>query len=65
MTLDDAVSDPHARAIGAFAVEDRLEGPDLTLPAGPLRIDGARPRRERPAPRLGEHTGELIAELGS
>ena len=61
--LDEVIADPHVRAIGALRTESRLEGPDLTLPAGPIRFEGARPEQERPAPRLGEHTGELIAEL--
>ena len=61
--LDEVIDDPHVRAIGALRTESRLEGPDLTLPAGPIRFGGARPEQERPAPRLGEHTGELIAEL--
>ena len=61
--LDEVVRDPHVRATGAMRTETRLEGPDLTLPAGPLRFDGARPEQGRPAPRLGEHTGQLLAEL--
>jgi crotonobetainyl-CoA:carnitine CoA-transferase CaiB-like acyl-CoA transferase len=58
------ISDPHVRESGAMRRETRLGGPDLTLPAGPLRFDGARPEQARPAPRLGEHTRELLGELG-
>jgi crotonobetainyl-CoA:carnitine CoA-transferase CaiB-like acyl-CoA transferase len=61
--LDEVVADPHVRAIGAMRTETRLEGPDLTLPAGPIRIAGERPEQERPAPGLGEHTRELLPEL--
>jgi crotonobetainyl-CoA:carnitine CoA-transferase CaiB-like acyl-CoA transferase len=61
--LDEVVRDPHVRATGALSTETRLEGPDLTLPAGPLRFDGARPEQSRPAPSLGEHTSELLTEL--
>jgi crotonobetainyl-CoA:carnitine CoA-transferase CaiB-like acyl-CoA transferase len=63
LELDEVIRDPHVRATGAMRTETRLEGPDLTLPAGPLRFDDARPEQGRPAPRLGEHTGELLAEL--
>ncbi|HEX6115647.1 MAG TPA: CoA transferase [Solirubrobacterales bacterium] len=61
--LEAVVADPHVRAIGAMRTEPRLEGPDLTLPAGPLRLGGERPAAGRPAPRLGEHTDEILAEL--
>ena len=30
----------------------------------PLRVDGERPRGTRPPPAAGEHTGEVLAELG-
>jgi crotonobetainyl-CoA:carnitine CoA-transferase CaiB-like acyl-CoA transferase len=62
--LDEVGRDPHVRATGALRTETRLAGPDLALPAGPLRFDGERPEQERPAPRLGEHTAELLTELG-
>lgn len=64
LTLEQVISDPHVRESGAMRRETRLGGPDLTLPAGPLRFDGSRPEQARPAPRLGEHTRELLAELG-
>ncbi len=63
LTLEEVIADPHVRASGAMQLETRLGGPDLTLPAGPLRYDGARPEQDRPAPGLGEHTRELVAEL--
>jgi len=63
LELDQVAADPHVRAIGALRPEARLEGPDLTLPAGPVRLGGERPAPGRPAPRLGEHTDELLAEL--
>ncbi len=30
----------------------------------PLRVDGERPRGVRPPPGTGEHTSEILAELG-
>jgi len=52
------------RAIEALRTESRLPGPDLSIPAGPLRIDGDRPDPGSPAPRLGQHTDEVLAEFG-
>jgi len=63
LSLEQIVDDPHVRESGAIRSEARLPGPDLALPAGPLRFDGERPDPGRPAPRLGEHTAEVIAEL--
>ncbi len=65
LTLDQVMADPHVREIGALRAETRLPGPDISLPAGPLRLDGARPDAGRPAPGLGEHNAEVLAELPS
>ena len=37
---------------------------DHFVPATPFRYDGERPPMIRPAPTLGEHTDEVLAELG-
>jgi crotonobetainyl-CoA:carnitine CoA-transferase CaiB-like acyl-CoA transferase len=63
LELDDVGEDPHVRAIEAIRTESRLPGPDLSIPAGPLRIDGVRPDPGSPAPRLGQHSAEILAEL--
>ena len=33
-------------------------------PGLPIRIDGTRPWPDRPAPTLGEHTAEVLADVG-
>ncbi|CAM3560738.1 CaiB/BaiF CoA-transferase family protein [Occultella aeris] len=43
---------------------DHPEAGRLDLVGNPIRLDGAQLPARRPAPLLGEHTGELIAELG-
>ena len=63
LELDEVGEDPHVRAIEALRTESRLPGPDLSIPAGPLRIDGDRPDPGSPAPRLGQHTDEVLAEF--
>lgn len=58
------VADPQVAAVEIIPEVPgaRLEGyRDVALP---LRIDGARPRGERPVPRSGAHTREILAELG-
>jgi crotonobetainyl-CoA:carnitine CoA-transferase CaiB-like acyl-CoA transferase len=63
--LDGVVRDPQVQATGAVYEEARLDGPGVVLAAGPVHVDGARPVRDRPPPRLGEHTHELSAELSA
>ena len=57
----DVLADPALNARGAFwRVDDGLDG-DVVLPADPLRF-AAGPAG--PVPRLGQHTDEVLAELG-
>ena len=39
-------------------------GRSLTVPGAPYKLDATPWRQARPAPRLGEHTTEILAELG-
>jgi formyl-CoA transferase len=55
---------PDARAIGLVVeVDDPTLGPELVT-GPPLRFSRTPARTERPAPRLGEHTAEVLGELG-
>jgi formyl-CoA transferase/CoA:oxalate CoA-transferase len=40
----------------------RVDG--VQLPASPIRVDGVRLPIRRPPPRLGQHTDEILAEIG-
>jgi crotonobetainyl-CoA:carnitine CoA-transferase CaiB-like acyl-CoA transferase len=35
----------------------------VRLPGNPIKLDGAGPTISRPAPRLGEHTDEVLQQL--
>jgi crotonobetainyl-CoA:carnitine CoA-transferase CaiB-like acyl-CoA transferase len=63
-SIDDILADPHLNAIGYFSVRDHpSEGRIRTL-AVPSEWSDSQPEYRRHAPRLGEHTREVLAELG-
>ncbi|MBM3357220.1 MAG: CoA transferase [Betaproteobacteria bacterium] len=63
-SLDDILRDPHLAAVGYFGrVEHPTEGALRAL-AVPTRWSETRPGYRRHAPRLGEHSRELLAEAG-
>ncbi|WP_038212925.1 CaiB/BaiF CoA transferase family protein, partial [Xenophilus azovorans] len=62
-TLESIMTDPHLRAVGFFRqTEHPSEGTVLDMaPMG--RWSRSQPDTPRPAPRLGEHTQEVLASL--
>lgn len=63
-SLDDIVSDPHLAAIGYFrSVEHPSEGRIRSM-AVPSEWSESAPEYRRHAPRLGEHTREVLREAG-
>jgi crotonobetainyl-CoA:carnitine CoA-transferase CaiB-like acyl-CoA transferase len=63
-SLDDIVADPHLAAIGYLhTVEHPSEGRIKTL-AVPSEWSESPPEYRRHAPRLGEHTREVLSEAG-
>ncbi|MBP6899965.1 MAG: CoA transferase [Burkholderiaceae bacterium] len=62
--LHSVLHDPHLQATGFFVDEQHpSEGP-LRAMRSPLRWQHLQPAATRPAPRLGEHTREVLAEAG-
>ena len=56
--------DPHLQDCGYWELQFRRYIDDHFTPNAPLRYDGRRLPVIRPAPTLGEHTDEVLAELG-
>jgi len=63
-TVAELAADRQAAAIGLFpVVEHPASGPFPTV-ASPIRIAGAESGPRGPAPEVGQHTAEVLAELG-
>ncbi len=56
--------DPHLRASGGLLKMTLPEGQETELPALPLEMHGSRFGLQRNPPRAGEHTREILQELG-
>ena len=64
IAVHDLFPDPHLQDCGYWAVQYRRYIDDHFTPQPPFRYDGARPTFTRAAPLLGEHTEEVLSELG-
>ena len=63
-TMGDLVASPHLRARGFFVtVEHPAAGP-VTMPGAPYKLSATPWQLRRPAPCLGQHTAEVLAEVG-
>jgi crotonobetainyl-CoA:carnitine CoA-transferase CaiB-like acyl-CoA transferase len=60
-TMADLADDPHLRAREFFVETEHPRAGKLRLPGPPYRLDDPWWRLRRPAPRLGEHNGDVAA----
>lgn len=60
----DLLDDPHLKATGGLAPMRLPDGRETQTALLPITMNGHRPGVRLPPPRLGEHTDELLAELG-
>jgi crotonobetainyl-CoA:carnitine CoA-transferase CaiB-like acyl-CoA transferase len=60
----DTVVDPIAEAAGCFVDITDADGVAYRQPASPARFPGFDDTPKRPAPKLGQHTREVLAEAG-
>ncbi|MEE9284741.1 MAG: CoA transferase [Dehalococcoidia bacterium] len=63
-TMADVLADPSFRERGYWEEIDHPVAGRLTYPGLPFTTFGASRKPRRPAPRLGEHTDEVLAEAG-
>ena len=63
-TPRDLISDPQALAAGCFVDTPDGAGDTFRAPAGPARFPGSQDGPRGPAPRLGEHTEQVLREIG-
>jgi len=63
-TLGEALADPQARARGMVLELEHPRAGRTRAVGPPIKFSAAAPRNLRPAPLLGEHTREVLAEYG-
>jgi crotonobetainyl-CoA:carnitine CoA-transferase CaiB-like acyl-CoA transferase len=62
-TMADLLNSPHLQARGFFATMRHPIAGDVTVPGAPVGLSETPWTLRSPAPRLGEHTAEVLAEL--
>jgi crotonobetainyl-CoA:carnitine CoA-transferase CaiB-like acyl-CoA transferase len=62
--LAEVIDDPQVRHLETFYKQRHPTEGEITAIHRPVLIDGTRAERALPAPMLGEHTDEILAELG-
>lgn len=63
-TIDQVAAEPQTEASGMLIAHKHARVPDYRAVGLPIRWDGERPGVSRVPPLLGEHSAEVLAELG-
>jgi crotonobetainyl-CoA:carnitine CoA-transferase CaiB-like acyl-CoA transferase len=63
-SIEDVMHDPHLAASGFFATENHPSEGALIATRTPTHWSATEPGGLRPAPRLGEHSAEVLREIG-
>jgi crotonobetainyl-CoA:carnitine CoA-transferase CaiB-like acyl-CoA transferase len=63
-TLDEVEQDPQIQHLGTFAAVDEAAYGTSRIPNRPARFDGDNRSVFSPAPRVGQHSDEVLGELG-
>ena len=61
---EELFDDPHLNAAGGLLDMEMEDGKRCKLPALPISLDGTRPGLQLDPPKAGEHTEEILEELG-
>jgi crotonobetainyl-CoA:carnitine CoA-transferase CaiB-like acyl-CoA transferase len=61
---EELFDDPHLKATGGLAPLTLDDGRNTRVPLLPITLDGGRPTVRLQPPRLGEHTEELLMQIG-
>ena len=64
LALHEVVSDPHAEAIGLFPEIQHAQFGTYRTVNAPMRFHSAQVKPRGPAPRIGQHSREVLSELG-
>lgn len=64
LTITEAFDDPQARHHGMLVEYEHLVAGHVRTTGSPLRIDGDQSRAVSPPPLLGEHTRDVMSEMG-